>query len=105
MTYTDKHPKPGAFTRFILKTFVKKAVVGPKPYAKNTRTAPQFIITDQRDFVKEKKRLKEFIIKTQELGAAHFEGKEYVSFGKMSSSEWNVLFSKHLDHHLTQFGV
>jgi len=105
MTYTDKHPRPGAFARFMLKAFVKKAVVGPKPYPKNSRTAPQFIIADEREFNKEKQRLVDYIKKTQDLGAAYFEGKEYVSFGKLSSSEWNTMFSKHLDHHLSQFGV
>ena len=43
--------------------------------------------------------------KTFDLGSAHFEGKESPSFGALTADEWNVLFAKHLDHHLTQFGV
>jgi len=105
MVFTDKHPKPGAIGRFMLKLMVKKAVVGPKPYPKNSRTAPAFIISDERDFAKEKQRLVDYLNQTQQLGAAHFDGKENLSFGELSSQEWNVLFSKHLDHHLTQFGV
>jgi len=103
--YTDKHPRPNAFLRFVLQMTVKKAVVGPKPYPKNGRTAPAFIIKDERDFETEKKRLIDYLNKTCELGADHFDGKENLSFGKMSVNEWNMLFSKHLDHHLTQFGV
>lgn len=40
MVYSDKHPKPNAFVKFMLKTFIKKSVCGIKPYAKNGRTAP-----------------------------------------------------------------
>lgn len=105
MVYTNKHQKPNTFIRWILKTIVKKAVVSEKPYPKNSRTASQFLITDQKDFLKEKKNLENYIIQTQELGEAHFEGKESNSFGKLTATEWNSLFYKHLDHHLTQFGV
>ena len=105
MVYTNKHQKPNAFTRWILKTIVKRAVVSEKLYPKNSRTAPQFLITDQKDFLEEKNRLENYIIQTQELGKAHFHGKESNSFGKLTSEEWNNMFYKHLDHHLTQFGV
>ncbi|MFS4493985.1 DUF1569 domain-containing protein [Maribacter sp. 2308TA10-17] len=105
LVYTDKHPKPGGFQKFMIKLFAKNTVVGSKPYKKNTRTAPMFLITDEREFEKEKKRLVEHIQKTQQLGGSHFEGKESHAFGALSENEWNTLFSKHLDHHLTQFGV
>jgi len=105
MAYTDKHPKPNAFMRFILKIFVKNGVVSEKPYAKNLRTAPAFIISERKNFEVEKARLIEFVEKTQKLGSQHFDGKESLSFGPMSSVEWNNQFYKHLDHHLTQFGV
>ncbi len=105
MAFTDKHPKPNFLTRFILKLFVKQAVVNEKPYPKNSRTAPAFIITGSKDFDHEKSRLIGYIEKTQSLGESHFEGKESLSFGPLSSSEWNNLFYKHLNHHLTQFGV
>lgn len=105
MAFTDKYKKPNAFVRFMLKTFVKPAVVGPKPYKKNTRTAPEFIITDERNFEVERQKLVDYINKVQSLGQDHFEGRSYHSFGKMTAKEWNVSFAKHLDHHLTQFGV
>ncbi len=103
--YTDKHPKPNGFVRFMLKTFVKSKVVGEKGYPKNGRTAPQFIIKDERNFDVEKKRLIDYINKTKDLGRNHFEGKESHSFGKLNAQEWNNMFYKHLDHHLNQFGV
>lgn len=103
--YENKHPKPNAFVRFMLKTLVKDAVVGEKPYKKNGQTAPAFLITDSRDFETEKKRLIEYLNKTQQLGESYFNGKDSNSFGALTKSEWNNLFYKHLDHHLTQFGV
>lgn len=105
MTYTNKYEKPGAIKTFFLKLFVKSAVVGPKPYPKNGRTAPDFIVADERDFQKEQQKLVDYLLKTQQLGAAHFEGRESHSFGPLNSQEWNVMFAKHLDHHLRQFGV
>lgn len=105
LTYTDKHPKPKGLQKFLVKLFAKNIVVGPKPYKKNLRTAPVFLITDERDFETEKKRLIEHIEKTQKLGSAHFNNKESHAFGALTDTEWNTLFSKHLDHHLTQFGV
>jgi len=105
MIYTDKHPKPGFFTRFMLKLFVKSTVVNEKPYKKNGQTAPQFIIKEEKDFDKEKARLIAYINQVQQEGEAAFDGKESHSFGPLTTTEWNNSFYKHLDHHLVQFGV
>jgi len=105
MAYENKHAKPNFIAKFFLKLFVKSAVVSEKPYPKNGRTAPAFVITGDRDFEKEKQRLIAYMEKTQKLGGAHFNKKESHSFGPLTTNEWNNLFSKHLDHHLTQFGV
>ena len=102
---SEKHKKPNAFFKFILKTFVKKVVTNDVAYKQNNKTAPQFIITDSRDFEKEKSRLVEYINRTQLLGESHFDGKESHSFGVLNKSEWSNMFYKHLDHHLQQFGV
>ena len=105
MAYEDKHPKPNALKKFILTLFVKGIVVSEAPYKHNSQTGPQFIITEERSFEIEKQRLINYITKTQELGEASFEQKESMSFGKLSVAEWNNMYYKHLDHHLTQFGV
>lgn len=105
MALTDKYPISGKIKTFLISLLAKNQVVGSKPYPKNGRTAPEFLITDKREFEEEKDRLILNLKKTHDLGVEHFEGKQSVSFGKLSAKEWNVLFSKHLDHHLTQFGV
>ena len=105
MVYTKKHKRPNFLTRIVLNMFVKPMVVGTKPYPKNGKTAPHFLITDTRDFEQEKKYLIDFIEQTQGLGEGYFKNKVSLSFGRLSISEWNTMFYKHLHHHLTQFGV
>lgn len=105
MVYTTTHARPNAFVRWVLARFVKRGVVGPKPYAKGTPTAPAFRITDAREFHAERERLVEYLRRVAADGRAAFEGRESLSFGPLTVAEWNVLFAKHLDHHLRQFGV
>ena len=105
MVYDGTHEKPKGMMKLILKLFVKGMVTGEKPYKKNLRTAPQFLMTSDKDFELEKARLIAYLKKTQELGENHFDNKESLSFGRLSIKEWNNMFYKHLDHHLTQFGV
>jgi len=92
-------------TRWMLKTFVKPTVVGAKPYVKNGRTAPVFIVADEKEFTTEKTKLVDNFRRFQAAGAATYEGKISSSFGKMTSQEWSNQYWKHLDHHLRLFGV
>ncbi|MEO8960653.1 MAG: DUF1569 domain-containing protein [Ginsengibacter sp.] len=105
LVYDNKHPKPKGLKKWILKTFVKNIVVNEKPYKKNGRTAPEFLVSSDKNFDIEKKRLIDYIKKTQKLGDKYFENRESNSFGNLTIKEWNNMFYKHLDHHLNQFGV
>ncbi len=105
MAFETIHPKPAGFKRALLKLFVKPTVVNNKPYKKNSRTAPEFLITDSKNFNVEKERLVNYLKKAQNLGADYFDNRESHSFGKLSKKEWNNMFYKHLDHHLRQFDV
>ena len=105
MAYGKKESNPSFFGKLMLKLFVKNIVVGDKPYSKNSRTSPDFIIADERNFETEKARLIANIKETEAKGSSYFEGKESSAFGKLSAQQWSVQFYKHLDHHFTQFGV
>ena len=105
MVYTNKHRKPRGIIKLILRIIVKPVVTTERPYKNNTKTAPAFIISDERVFNDEKSRLIDHINKVQAEGAAAFEGRESHSFGTLNSTEWNNMFYKHLNHHLTQFGA
>lgn len=105
MAFTNTHPKANPIMRFLLKTFVKAGVVNEVPYKRNLPTAPAFRIKSEKNFAEEKARLISFVEQTLAAGKSGFEGKESPSFGSMTAKEWNNLLYKHLDHHLTQFGV
>jgi len=105
LVYQNKHKKPGFLMKLILTKLVKNKVVSEAPFPKSSRTAPEFLIVDEKDFGQERGRLINHIRQTVEHGEKYFDGKESVSFGKLTSTEWNNMFYKHLDHHLTQFGV
>src|SRR5476651_62705 len=105
MAYTDKHPKPNALMKLVLKLLVKNKVVSETPYKHNNPTAPAFLMKEDKNFGEEKTRLIDHINQTLQLGEKHFDGRESHSFGTLSATEWNNMFWKHLDHHLSQFGV
>lgn len=101
----EKHKKPSALIKFILKLFVKGKVTNDILYKPNNPTAPAFIIKDEKNFEVEKVQLISFIKQTLEKGANYFDNLESHSFGKLNKNEWNNMFYKHLDHHLRQFGA
>ena len=101
----DRHPKPGLLMKIVLKSFIKGVVTGEAAYKHNSRTAPAFLISDNRNFEAERTKLINNINKTQQNGEQFFDNKESNSFGPLNKTEWNNLFYKHLDHHLSQFGV
>ena len=105
MLYTDKFEKPKGFKKFLLKKFIKPVVVGEKPYKKNSRTAPAFLVVDKKDFEKEREQLLRYLAKANDEGENAFEGRESHSFGVLTKREWNNMFYKHIDHHLNQFGA
>ncbi len=105
LAYGRREAKLSPLKKWLVKKFVKPIVVGDKPYPRNTRTAPVFVVRGERDFEKEKSDLIENLKTTVSNGAEYFEGKENSSFGSMKASEWNQMFQKHLEHHFNQFAI
>jgi hypothetical protein len=105
LAFERKASKNSFIMKWILKTFIKKKVVGEQSYPPNSPTAPVFIVSDQREFDTEKAALIQNIKDVQQKGASYFEGRNSVSFGPLTAIEWNNMFYKHVDHHLNQFGV
>jgi hypothetical protein len=88
----------------ILGPLMKKGHVGPKPFGKDYPTAPEFIVSDQRDFAMEKTRMIALIKRLHEGGEEKVTRNPHGFFGKMTPAEWGIAQWKHLDHHLRQFG-
>ena len=105
MIFDGKYKKESGLKKLIIKTFIKPIVLADKPFKKNSPTSGYYRMREEKDFDVKKKRLLDYLVKTQQLGADYFDNKESVSFGKLSSKEWNTIFYKHLNHHLNQFGV
>ncbi len=83
----------------------KKLTKNDDPFAKNSPTAKSFIISDSRDFEKEKENLIALIKRFHQNGANNTPSDPHPFFGKMDAAEWDSLTYKHLDHHLRQFGA
>lgn len=105
LNFENIHPKPNPVKKFFIKLFAKNIVTNEKPYKKNSPTAPEFVIKDDKDFDEEKERLINYLLKSQQLGEEYFHNRESHAFGPLTRTEWSNLFYKHLDHHLKQFGV
>ena len=105
LTYGKTVAHHSFFAKLMMKMFVKGIVTSDKPYPKNSRTGADFIISNERDFEKEKSIFIDYVKQTESKGAAYFEGRENPAFGILTSKEWSNQFYKHIDHHFTQFGV
>ncbi len=89
----------------LLAPFVKKGVLGEKPFTKNSPTDPAFLVSDPRDFAREKDRLEKTIDRFCDRGPEAAARATHSFFGKLTGDEWGTLMWKHLDHHLRQFGA
>ena len=89
---------------WFIKLFFKKSLYNDKPWLKNLPTSPKLKATEPKDFNEEREKLKSLVndfntLKEQKLWYPH------PFFGTFTKEQWGQLEYKHLDHHLTQFGV
>ncbi|MES2391569.1 MAG: DUF1569 domain-containing protein [Acidobacteriota bacterium] len=85
---------------------VKRMVLKDEaPIKKNSPTADELVIRDERDLIVERARLSGLMEEVAAAGPAGCTAHPHPFFGKMTAEEWSVLMYKHLDHHLRQFGV
>ncbi|MCA1612416.1 MAG: DUF1569 domain-containing protein [Acidobacteria bacterium] len=102
---TGDTPRKQALIGRIFAPFVKASLLGEKPFSRNSPTDPTFVVTDQKDFAREKERLTGLIGRFAERGP-ELAGAQIHSFlGRLRGDEWGVMMYKHLDHHLKQFGA
>ncbi len=82
----------------------KGMLVNGKPFSKNSPTASEFVVRDERDFQTENERFLHAFQKVA-LGPGLITCFKHPFFGSMSTDDWGHLIYKHLDHHLQQFGL
>ena len=76
-----------------------------EPMRRNSPTAKELVIKDDRDFETERKRLSGLIDRFAAAGPTGCTAHPHAFFGSLTPDEWAVLMYKHLDHHLRQFGA
>lgn len=97
-------PDRGPVIRFLLKIAFKNMLYSDTPYQKNLPTSPSLKVIDKKEFDAEKLRL------LQNISDAYSKGifsdwSAHPSFGYFTAEQWGKVHYKHLDHHLSQFGV
>lgn len=104
---STKPPQHGhSFLSRIMGPLFKNMLTSPKPYKPGTPTSPEFVmIGTEKDFDLEKKRLLQLMETFSKGGPAIVTKYPHGFFGKLTIDEWNKGQCKHLNHHLTQFGV
>ena len=80
----------------------KNKLIDRKPYPKNLRTHPQYVVTDPKEFAAEKRRLLDAL---ERFRGQRASAPAHPLFGEMTDDERGWGMYKHLDHHLRQFGV
>ena len=89
---------------WLITLFFKKSLYNDKPWRKNLPTAKQLKVNSSKDFSSEKKQLLSLVEEVM-LNKDKTSWEPHPSFGTFTPQQWGQLQFKHLDHHLTQFGV
>ena len=89
----------------IVSPFIMWKVLDETPFAHGAPTDPSFVVSDDRDFEKEKARLVSSIDRLVSRGPEKAVQSVHPFFGRLTAEGWGRLTYKHLDHHLRQFGA
>jgi hypothetical protein len=83
----------------------KSLIVNGERMRRNAMTEKSALVTDERDFMVERQRLRESIDRFASGGPGMCTKHPHFFFGPLTPVEWALLMYQHLDHHLRQFGV
>jgi hypothetical protein len=76
-----------------------------KPWSKSGPTAPELIVSNERDLATERDRLNILIDRFSQAGPEGCATSPHAFFGKLTPEEWGKGMYKHFDHHLRQFNA
>lgn len=103
MTYGDL-PVASKDMWFTKTALVKWLVIDVMTWPKGTPTAPELLARPCEPWDDERAKLVG-LIRRFETEASRRSWPEHPAFGRLSGAQWGRLGWKHLNHHLTQFGV
>ncbi|HUC28682.1 MAG TPA: DUF1569 domain-containing protein [Candidatus Acidoferrum sp.] len=96
---------PRIFLGRLIGPVVKTIYTNEKPFSRSSPTDKKLVVSDQRDFDREKEQLRKKIRQFYEGGEAQCTRHPHPFFGDLTPQEWSRGMYKHLDHHLRQFGA
>ena len=96
---------PRMFLGYLIGPFIKSQLYNDKPWKRNLPTAPMLLVRDEREFEKEKSNLLETVKKFYSAGPTGITKHPHPMFGRFTPEQWGQSMFKHMDHHLSQFGV
>ena len=89
----------------VLGPLVKPIYTNEKPFAQNNPTEKRLVVSDSRDFSREREHLKDCLREFLEGGETKCTRHPHPFFGSLTPQEWSRGMYKHMDHHLRQFGA
>ncbi|MCH2194119.1 DUF1569 domain-containing protein [Kordia sp.] len=95
--------KLGFMKRLVFRIY-KPLMYNDKPWKQDLPTVRDFIISDERDLAAEKAKLAALVTKFS-ASEDTTEWPAHPLFGDFTHEQWGKMQYKHLNHHLTQFGV
>jgi hypothetical protein len=93
---TGDKPLKQALIGKIFAPFVRSSFLSDKPFGKNSPTDPTFVVSDARDFAREKERLTALVARFCERGPAEAGRHTHSFLGKITGDDWGVVMYKHL---------
>lgn len=90
---------------FISRTFMKYGILYILPrFPKNAKTAKSLRVKEPQDFQDAKEKLFQILQQAYNT-TSDSQWHPHPLLGIMSRKQWGILITKHLDHHLRQFGA
>lgn len=89
----------------LIGSFVKPIYSNEKPFSRNNPTDKKLVVSDPRDFDREREKLRVCVREFHQGGEAKCTRHPHPFFGALTPAEWSRGMYKHLDHHLRQFGA
>jgi len=83
---------------------LKQLIIYVLPFPKSAPTAPELLVRAPGDFAADCAELGRRLDAVAKAGPSAL-AREHPAFGTMNESLWGVLIYRHVDHHLSQFGV
>jgi hypothetical protein len=102
---SDKTPPRMLLGRMIGRLVKPLALGNDEPLRRNSPTAKDLVVQDERDLETERQRLLRLIERFAAGGPQGCTTEPHSFFGRLTPQEWATLVYKHLDHHLRQFGA